>query len=213
MNLLILGETLLDKTKMNSPKSWINIVKSRADVNLYNKTVSRCQVEEVIGKLDIYVNEFNPDFVFILCGTQDAILNKTPNHIYNSIIEVINECTNRGLVAVVILQPLFNVELVSANFGIPERDLQNSLVTLKRYRRLIEDYCFEANIGIMDFEKAFIENDSRILPEKYYTDGFHLTEYAHEMIAEKFIARYKDLLTDKDSKRNFSNIQINTIKK
>lgn len=213
MNLLVLGETLLDKTKFNSPKSWINIVQAKADVNLYNKTAARCQVEEVVNNLDEYVKDLKPDFVFILCGTQDAILNKTPNHIYNSIIKVIDECTNRGLAAIVILQPLFNVELVSANFGIPEKDLQYSLVTLKRYRRLIEDYCLENNIGIIDFEKAFTANDSKILPEKYYTDGFHLTEYAHKMVAEKFILRYNDLLINKDSERIFSNIQINTVKK
>ena len=212
MNLLTVGESLSIENENGIDKSWVEIVKSKSHVKLYNKTVRNCQSKKILEKLDDYIRDLDLKTIFLICGTEDALLNKTPNHIFKNVTNVIDQCTLKGITAIVIMPPLFNVELFSEKSKRPVEELSNALTSLKRYRRLIEDYCIEGNIGIIDFQKSFQEMEFQALPEKHFTDGIHLTDYAHEVIAEKFIYKYNHILSNENKKNNFTNININTIK-
>lgn len=194
MRLLVIGDSLLTGYGVPSDKSWFKLVQEQSDETIINKGIDGHTSSDILMRFaeDVVCNA--PDIAFIMAGTNDALRGRTANYIFNNILEMIKISLDSGIVPIVILQPTINVEMAEKIYGEDAHNYKATDNSIKRYRRLIEDFCNDEHIDTIDFNKAFNEMDVTLHPEKYYTDGIHLTEFAHQKVSEKFIYKFNYIL-------------------
>lgn len=198
MKLLIIGDSLVTGYGLPDGKGWLDLVCEESSEYIENKGVNGDTTADILNRFHEDVIMHSPKTVFILAGTNDALAGRTANYIYNNVQEMIRQCINNGITPIILLPPFLNVETAIKDDPSLKETLESSANTLKRFRRLIEDYCTDEHIDTIDFNRAFIGSDIEENPEKYYIDGIHLTEFAHRKITDKFLYKYNYILVHKN---------------
>ncbi len=198
MKLLIIGDSLVTGYGLPEGKGWLDLVNKESDEQIENKGVNGDTTADMLNRFHEDVITNSPSTVFILAGTNDAIAGRTANYIYNNKLEMLKLCLNNGIIPIVILPPFLNVETATADDPSFKEAFETASNTIKRFRRLIEDYCMDEHIDTIDLNRAFNNSDILEHPEKYYIDGIHLTEYAHRKMADKFLYKYNFILVHKN---------------
>ena len=200
MKLLVIGDSLITGYGVPSDKSWLSLVQNESDEMIISKGVDGNTSSDILMRFVEDVVCSAPDIAFIMAGTNDALNGRTANYIFNNVLEMIKLCIENGIPPIVMLQPVINIEMAGRIHGDGLMNYEKAANTIKRYRRLIEDYCTDEHIDTIDFNKAFNELDVELQPDKYYIDGIHLTEFAHQKVAEKFIYKFNYILVQKEHK-------------
>jgi len=198
MKLLIIGDSLVTGYGLPEGKGWLDLVNKESDEQIENEGVNGDTTADMLNRFHEDVITNSPNTVFILAGTNDALAGRTANYIYNNKLEMLKLCLNNGIIPIVILPPFLNVETATADDPSFKEAFETAANTIKRFRRLIEDYCMDEHIDIIDLNRAFIDSDILEHPDKYYIDGVHLTEYAHRKMADKFLYKYNFILVHKN---------------
>ncbi len=188
-------------------KSWLDLVQSESGTSLVSKAKDGSTSTDLINGFFEDIGPNSPDTLFIVVGTNDALLGRTAHFIYNNILEVIKLCNENGISPVIILPPLLNVSMASKLNRENSESFDNASKTIKRYRRLIEDFCEDEHIDTIDFHKAFIGCGNEEEIEDYYIDGIHLSESAHRKVADKFLYKYNYILLHRNPTDYFINIE------
>lgn len=194
MKLLIIGDSMVTGYGVTAGKSWLDIISRESNEYIENKGIDGDTTADILNRFHEDVIANAPETVFILAGTNDALRGLTANRIYNNVLEIIKQCLNNGIVPIIVLPPFINVETAVKDDPSAKDTFESAATTLKRYRRLIEDYCIDERIDTIDFNRAFIDSEMNQSPEKYYIDGIHLTEFAHQKMADKFLYKYNYIL-------------------
>lgn len=194
MKLLIIGDSLVTGYGVPSGKAWLDLVQQGCQLSILNKGINGDTTSDVLVRFSEDVLAHRPDTVFILAGTNDALRGRTANFIYNNVLEMIRLCNENGIQPILILQPNILIEPAERAHEDETGACTQASHTLKRYRRLIEDYCIDEHIDVIDFNKAFAEADLRVEPERYFYDGIHMTEAAHKKVADKFMYKFNVIL-------------------
>lgn len=203
MKLLFIGDSFLTGYGVTEEQSWLRLVANVSKQILVNKAIDGNTTTDVLVRFHEDAISEKPDVVFIMAGTNDALNSRTANIIFNNIVEMINISLDNGIVPIIILQPLPYVNMANEIWGQHGENYQDALNTLKRYRRLIKDYCQDENIEIIDLDFVIPELDTEADASKYFKDGIHLTACAHSLVAEKFIERFGYLLLKKSPEDYF----------
>ncbi|HSR03007.1 MAG TPA: GDSL-type esterase/lipase family protein [Proteiniclasticum sp.] len=200
MKLLIIGDSLVTGYGLPEGKGWLDLVNEESTEHIVNKGVNGDTTADMLNRFHEDVIQFSPKILFILSGTNDALAGRTANQIYNTKLEMLKQSLDNGIIPIVVLPPFLNVETALATAEDPSyKDaFETAANTIKRFRRLIEDYCMDEHIDTIDLNRAFIDSDIQEHPEKYYVDGVHLTAYAHRKMADKFLYKYNYILVHKN---------------
>lgn len=194
MKLLIIGDSLVTGYGLSSGKSWLDLISEESSQHIENKGVDGDTTADILNRFHEDVIAYSPETVFILAGTNDALAGHTANKIYNNVLEMIKLSLNHAIVPIIVLPPFIHVETAIKDNPQLTDSFEASANTLKRYRRLIEDFCIDERIDTIDFNRAFSASELEKNPEKYYIDGIHLTETSHRKLAEKFLYKYNYIL-------------------
>ena len=203
MKLLFIGDSFLTGYGVQEDQSWFRLVSNESQQPLVNKAIDGNTTTDVLVRFhEDAINE-KPDVVFIMAGTNDALNKRTANIIFNNVVEMINISIDNGIVPIIILQPLPYVSMANEIWGQQGENYQDALITMKRYRRLINDYCQDENIELIDLDMVIPELDTEEDASKYFKDGIHLTSCAHALVAERFIEKFGYLLIKKSPEDYF----------
>lgn len=198
MKLLIIGDSLVTGYGLPDGKNWLDLVCEESSECIINKGANGDTTADILNRFHEDVITYSPKTVFILAGTNDALAGRTANYIYNNVQEMIRLCINNGIAPIIVLPPFINVETAVKENPSQREHFESSANTLKRFRRLIEDFCVDEHIDTIDFNRAFSDSDIEEHPEKYYIDGIHLTEHAHRKMTDKFLYKYNFILVHKN---------------
>lgn len=194
MRLLFIGDSMINGYGVPTSKSWLNLVQSESQEAITDSSTNGATSSDLLLRVQEDLHAFSPDYVFLMAGTNDALKRRTANTIFNNVQEMVRTATDAGVTPIVMLQPVMNVPMANELWGGGEEDFTEASTILKRYRRLIADYCQDEQIEIIDFQEAFHHLEVLTLPEKYYLDGIHMTEHAHRKLADLFLYRFNHIL-------------------
>ncbi len=207
MNLCIIGDSMATGFGVSPGTSWLDLVQSESDTSIISKAKNGFTSTDLLNRFHEDVIPNSPDTLFIIVGTNDALLGRTAHYIYDNILQIIKLCNENGISPIVILPPLLNVKVASELDGVNPETFGHASRTIKRYRRLIEDYCEDEVIDTIDFHKAFVGYGSEENVRDYSIDGIHLSEEAHRKVADKFLYKYNYILLKRNQEDYFINIK------
>jgi len=200
MKLLFIGDSFLTGYGVRNGESWYDIVKNETPEDMINKGINGNTTTDILVRFHEDALSEKPDYAFIMAGTNDALCKRTANIIFNNVVEMINMSLDSGIIPIIMLQPLISVKMANEIWGMGKEDYQESLIILKRYRRLITEYCQDENIATIDFAKTITEDILQNQPSKVFIDGVHLTQEYHKAVADKFLYKFNYILLKKDPK-------------
>lgn len=207
MKLTIIGDSMATGFGVNPGTSWLDLVRYESNTTIVSKATDGFTSTDLLNRFFEDVVSDAPDTLFIVVGTNDALAGRTAHFIYDNILEVIKLCNETGISPIIILPPLLNIAMASKVEDVNPKTFENASRTIKRYRRLIEDYCEDEHIDTIDFHKAFVGCKSEEESEDYYIDGIHLSKSAHRKVADKFLYKYNYILLHRNPTDYFINIE------
>ncbi len=210
MNLYIIGDSMATGYGVQSGSSWLDLVQNESEATIVSIAKNGFTSTDLLNLFTDAIGHNPPSTLFIVVGTNDALLGRTAHFIYDNILELIKLCNENGISPIIILPPLINVTMASKIKGEDSEAFDNASRTIKRYRRLIEDFCEDEHIDTIDFHKAFVGSRSEEDVEDYYIDGIHLSETAHRKVADKFLYKYNYILLHRNPTDYFINIEAAT---
>ncbi len=207
MKLYIIGDSMATGYGVKPDTSWLDLVQNESETEIVCMAKDGFTSTDLLNLFFEDVGHNPPDTLFIVVGTNDALLGRTAHFIYDNILELIKLCNENGISPIIILPPLINVNMACKLEGESTETFANASRTIKRYRRLIEDFCEDEHIDTIDFHKAFIGCGNEEETEDYYIDGIHLSENAHRKVADKFLYKYNYILLHRNPTDYFINIE------
>lgn len=154
-----------------------------SEFNIVNKGISGNNSSDLLARLRPDVINHNPDFVFILIGTNDLAQGFTDEEILKNIALILKTITNQLKVCKVFLTSILPTR---NNEPRPNRRINILNTHLKLLAEKLEgDY--------LDLNKMFCDEDGQ-LKSDFTEDGLHLNDKAYELWANYFRTYLNNLL-------------------
>lgn len=188
MKIQIIGDSLTGSYGVVAGKAWTDFINNKYGEKVQINTYNGYSTTDLLSVFSDDVTNFNPDVLFLLGGTNDALSLRSASQALNNIMLMYEECERRGIKTTVILPPLLAPTMASASFGDPIPYYEKSNEMLKRLRRLLMDQSQESSLVVYDLEPLINSLSGSVKP--IFTDGIHFSEFFHEELYLKFTEKF-----------------------
>lgn len=181
-NFVFLGDSLTFGYGVKPNEGWVYLLSKYTDYNIINKGING---DTTVSMMDRFYNDVasnNPDYIFIMGGTNDLLLGRSLKYIIDNISELINDSKKLTSNIIIGIPPVINKEMAN-NLFMPSplyTYCSNSLIELKN--ELIE-LCNKNKIKYIDFYSISLNNiDKNIL-----SDGIHYNFLGNTIFFQEFL--------------------------
>ena len=179
---VFLGDSLIYGYGVRHTDNWVNKLKSKYNLNLYNKGVNGSTSTDMLIRFQQDALDLNPKVLFLMAGTNDLLSNRNIYSIINNIEIMIKDALNENIEIIIGIPPNIIPEI--ANNLFMKCDTYNycneSLPLLKD--ELIK-LCNTYSIRFVDFYSA--TKDKKNLSE-LYLDGIHFNPLGQDVLLKTF---------------------------
>ncbi len=188
MKILIIGDSLTGNYGITPGKAWTELLKQDLNGSLEVKTYNGSTTADL---LTIYMNEVSlcdPQRVFILGGTNDAMKLRPALNTRNNLLTMSETLEGKGIKTVILLPPTIDQNQAADIFSEPVEVFKQGNEGIIRLRRLLKDQSEEHSLLVFDLEA--IKQQAQRKGIQLYSDGIHFTETFHWEIYEAFKSRF-----------------------
>jgi acyl-CoA thioesterase-1 len=190
MKFVFVGDSLVGCPNVRLAESWPEAAAQKVGFKAVNSAAGGRLTLIMRGMFRTDVIAENPDGVFILCGTNDVLLDEPLEKIKENIKVTLDQAENAGIKMIVLGQPSFTrPESADAGWQIPsEVDKHNKV--LEEYRAWLEKEAQRRRIPTLDLEKVLAAGE-KAAGHSLFIDGLHPTAEGNGLIADAFVTLLK----------------------
>jgi lysophospholipase L1-like esterase len=162
-----------------------DVKKHLSEFNIINKGIYGDNTMGVLKRIDSDIINLNPDKVFILIGTNDFALNRTPEELIETYEQAIKK-----LIAHIHSTDIYITSIL------PTRNIENRPIeTIKKTNAYLFKLAQKYKLNYFDLFSELADKNEQI-NEIYTTDGLHLSEEGYQKWAEVFKLKFRDLINN-----------------
>lgn len=186
MKIVCIGDSLTFGYGVGRYESWLHLINKKNTIEAINKGINGDTTAGMIFRFYEEVVLNKPEYVFIMGGTNDFLMNSSVNYVQESIEELIKEAEKEKIKIILGIQPPIISHLAKAHWQSSDNYNQINL-KLTQYRNWAVDFANSNKIICVDFHKEFMHYLNKVNEEVLYIDGIHPTPKGHEIMANLFI--------------------------
>ncbi|WP_055071516.1 GDSL-type esterase/lipase family protein [Clostridium massiliamazoniense] len=175
MNIVCIGDSLTKGYGVNPSKCWVSMLKDSLNMPMVNKGVIGDTSSGILSRFSRDVKKEETSKVIIMCGTNDALLNRNMKNVFKNINLMLSEATENGITPVILFPPKIVKDLAFERWD-KKVDYDKSEELLNTLKSLLLDLSREKDIQFIDL--------SELMPAEpqYYSDGIHFNDLGNEFV-------------------------------
>lgn len=159
IKIVCLGDSTTFGFPFGHQDSWVRMLDEEIFGEVINKGINGNTTSDMLDRFDRAVLAHKPDFVIITGGINDVVCGESQDRIKQNITDMVEKAIAHGIIPVLgIPTPVAYVPW--------EKSLQ-------KLRAWMREYAEKLNIDIIDFSKAFFDEEGNIKTELLLADGGH----------------------------------------
>ena len=186
MKIVFLGDSLIFGYGVMPNENWVSLIKNQGKIEVINKGINGNFTYEMNDRFEKDVADNNPEYLFLMGGSNDLIFNigKSEN-VINNIKKIINKANEANIKVIIGIPPLADGEMAEKAWsdGV-DYDLVNKELIL--ISKQIKEIAKEQGIIVIDFMKKFNNKVNQSNKEEYLIDGLHPKSKGQKLIFETF---------------------------
>lgn len=180
MKLVCIGDSLTYGYGVPSKSCWVELLKIHFNIEVINKGINGDTTSGILTRSYRDVIEERPDYVIIMAGTNDMLMNRPMEFVKDNMKLLIKEAQENNIVPITALQPPVAAGLAKIYWD-AEVNYEKVNFNLLDYINWLKAYSKENNIDFVDFYDRFLnENDFSSL----YSDGIHPNVAGHKLMSD-----------------------------
>lgn len=186
MKIVCIGDSLTFGYGVSRDENWLHLINKINNIEAINRGLNGDTTAGMIFRFyeDVVLN--NPEYVFIMGGTNDFLMNSSVNYVQERIEELIKEAKKENIKVILGIQPAIISHFAKVHWQSSDNyDVIN--LKLNEYRNWAVDFAVSNKITYIDFFEEFTHYLNEVNEEALYIDGIHPTAKAHEIMANLFI--------------------------
>lgn len=181
-NFIFLGDSLTFGYGVKPNEGWLYLLSEHTNFNIINKGIPGDTTVSMMDRFydDVTVN--NPDYIFIMGGTNDLLLERNITYIIDNIGELIRDSKEITSNIVIGIPPIINKEMANKLFAPSPlyTYCSNALILLRN--ELIE-LCNKNKIKYIDFYSISLNN----INKNILSDGIHYNFLGNTIFFQEFL--------------------------
>ena len=145
---------------------------------LINSGVGGYKTTHLIDKFYNTIEQYKPDKVFILIGTNDFLLDRTNDEITDYTKTLINKTKNLSPDIKIYVETIYPINEI-----IKGKNEKRNNKDIRKINAKVKKYCEENNITYIDMYSV-LEDKEGNLKEEYTKDGLHLNDKGYEIVTK-----------------------------
>ena len=105
MDIVFIGDSLTFGYGVTKEVSWVDLLTKNLNLEYINKGTNGDTTTGILSRFYKDVLLSKPKYCFILCGTNDFLLDRSLNSIYENILLMINDCIANNVKPVILTPP------------------------------------------------------------------------------------------------------------
>lgn len=186
MKIVCIGDSLTFGYGVSREESWLHLINNRNSIEAINKGINGDSTAGMIFRFYEDVVSNKPEYVFIMGGTNDFLMNSSVNSVQERIEELIEEAKRENIKVILGIQPAIITHLAKAYWQSSDNYDEINL-KLNEYRNWAVDFAASNKITCIDFYEEFTHYLNKVNEKVLYIDGIHPTAKGHEIMANLFI--------------------------
>lgn len=178
MKLVCIGDSLTYGYGVPSKSCWTELLKMHLNMEVKNKGKNGDTTSGILIRSWKDILEEKPDYIIIMAGTNDILMNHPLDSVKDNIILLINEFKENNIIPIIALQPPIIPELAKIYWD-KEADYEKACNSLSEYIKWVKAYSEDNNITYVNFYDCFI-NQNNI--KSLYSDGIHPNAEGHKLM-------------------------------
>ena len=179
---VFLGDSLTSGYGVNKNNCWVTLFNNTTNLNIINKGINGSSSTDMLVRFDKDVMSFLPKKVFIMCGTNDLLCNRSLSSIISNInlmikhLKSIDSSIIIGIPPDIIIEDAYNLFMESPTYDYWKKSLpilRENLISL----------CNDYHCTYIDFYSLTKNN----IKNNIYLDGIHLNCKGHELMLNEFL--------------------------
>lgn len=178
MKLVCIGDSLTYGYGVSSKSCWTELLKKYLNTEVINKGINGDTTFGILSRSYKDIIEEKPDYVIIMAGTNDILMDRPLKSVKDNIKLLINETKEKNIIPVMALQPPIIPELAKIYWD-EKVNYEKAILNLSDYIDWVKEYCEAESITIVNFYDCFL-NQNNI--SSLYSDGIHPNAEGHKLM-------------------------------
>lgn len=178
--LVLIGDSLTFGYGVPKKHSWVYNLSTELSINIINKGINGDTTPSMLSRFYSHVTTNNPDFIFIMGGTNDLLSGRTVDSIISNIEEMIKDSLGKTIFLGI---PPCIIEKMAQNLFMPSSFYTHCSNNLPVLRTKLIELCKKYSIKYVDFYALSINN----LEKSIFLDGIHLNSLGNNLMKNEFL--------------------------
>jgi len=178
MKLVCIGDSLTYGYGVLSAECWVDLIKMHFDIEVINQGVNGDTTSGILSRYYSDVIDKKPDYVIIMAGTNDLLMNYPLTLIKDNIKILVKEAKENTIVPIIAFQPPIIAEIAESYWN-EKGNYATSAIILAAYVNWLKTYSQDNNIDFVNFYDIFINENSI---KSLYSDGIHPNADGHKLM-------------------------------
>lgn len=178
--LVLLGDSLTFGYGVNKKDSWAYNLSKHLPFEIINKGINGDTTSSMLDRFYEDVSSLNPDYVFVMGGSNDLLCGRTISSIIANIEEIIKDYSSKNIIIGI---PPCIIKKMAEKLFMPSSLYTYLETSLPLLRTELIDLCNTYSIKYIDFYSLTLNN----IDKNIFIDGIHLNSLGNNLMLNEVL--------------------------